>query len=309
MTAVSPAVVATPAPARPATAVALLRGVLVCARPRQWVKNGLVAAVPFAAGALGQPVVVARTLAAVAAFTLVSAATYLLNDVRDAARDAAHPVKRTRPVAAGLVPPQWAVVTAAVLLVAGLGLAAAVSLALLAVLAVYVATTTAYSCGLKHLPWVEMALVAAGFVLRALAGGAASHLRSSPYFLATVASGAVLLVVGKRLAELRLLAGGAAVHRPSLDSYRPRVLACVGGVSALVLAVAYAAWAAGRGDGLGHVFAGLSLLPVLAGLARYAAVLAKGGGGAPEEILLGDRGMRWVILSWLIVFGAGPLLS
>lgn len=309
MTAAPPIVRGSPGAVRPVTTAVRLRGVLACTRPRQWLKNVLVAAVPFAAGALGQPAVVARTVAAIAAFTLVSAATYLLNDVRDATRDAAHPVKRTRPVAAGLVPPRWAVATAAIALAAGLGLAATVSLPLLTLVAVYIATTTAYSCGLKHLAWVEMALVAAGFVLRALAGSAATGLRVSPYFLATIASGAALLVVGKRMTELRLLTRTAKAHRPALAWYRPVVLAWLGAASALALAVAYAAWAAGRGDGAGHVLAALSLLPVLAGLGRYAAVLAVGGGGAPEEILLGDRSMRWIILSWLVLFGVGLVAS
>ena len=102
-------------PATVAARPSALRGLLVTARPRQWVKNLLVLAVPAAAGALGEPDVLRATALALIAFSLASAGTYLLNDVADVEEDRRHPVKRLRPVAAGEVPVRVAAVAGVVL--------------------------------------------------------------------------------------------------------------------------------------------------------------------------------------------------
>jgi decaprenyl-phosphate phosphoribosyltransferase len=159
-------------PHRPGLARALLRGI----RPRQWPKNLLVFVAPAAAGVLHLPHDAAVAAGAFVAFCVASSGTYLWNDCLDAEVDRHHPVKRGRPVASGALPVRAATTagTALVLVAVGAGwLVAGWGLAL--VLASYVAATAAYSRWLKHVPVVEMAVVAAGFVLRAVAGGVAVH--------------------------------------------------------------------------------------------------------------------------------------
>src|SRR3954451_10338718 len=152
---------APPAP-RPSLASSLVRA----ARPRQWTKNLLVFAAPAAGGVLGHRDVLWSAIGAFVAFCLVSSATYMLNDLADADADRMHPVKRSRPIAAGLVPTRAAVAAIALLLAAGLALAYAISWQLGLLLTGYKALTVAYTFRLKHTPTVDMVVVASGFMVR-----------------------------------------------------------------------------------------------------------------------------------------------
>jgi len=145
------------------------RALLVTARPRQWIKNLLVLAVPAAAGALDDGGVIGATALAFVAFCLASAGTYLLNDVADRDADRLHPVKRRRPVAAGELSTATATPTAAALLAGACVVGWLADPGLGAVVAAYVALTTAYSRGLKHVAIFDIATVASGFFLRAVA--------------------------------------------------------------------------------------------------------------------------------------------
>ena len=149
---------------------------VVAMRPRQWAKNVLVFAAPLAAGSLFEPSVLWPSIGAFVAFCLISSATYLLNDVRDVASDRDHPTKRARPIAAGQLAPGVAIAAAGVLAIAALALSFWISLALAGVIVAYAVFTIAYSLFLKHEPVIELALLAMGFLLRAIAGGAASDL-------------------------------------------------------------------------------------------------------------------------------------
>lgn len=286
-------------------AATVARGLLRCTRPGQWVKNLLVIAVPFAARGLGDDEVLADTAAAVLAFAIVSAGTYLLNDARDVERDRVHPHKRSRPVAAGVVPAALAAWVGAALLLAGIAAAWATSSALGIVVVAYVAITSLYSAGLKHLPWLEIAAVAAGFALRAIAGAAATGLPASGSFLLVIASGATFIVLGKRYAEVTLLTDLSGAHRPVLARYSARVLLVLFASAAVVLCVGYTLWGLHRGHGVGRVLDVASLLPVAYGLGRYGLLVSRGAGGAPEEVLTHDRGMVAAIAGWVVVFGAG----
>ena len=158
---------ATPGRARPSLTAGLFR----LARPRQWIKNLLVFVAPGAAGVLLHWSVLWRSAAAFGIFCLAASGTYFMNDVIDADADRRHPVKRRRPVAAGVVPIPLALTVGAVLLAASLvtaDLLAGWHLAL--VMAVYAAVNIAYSLELKHEPVLDLVAVSAGFVLRAIAG-------------------------------------------------------------------------------------------------------------------------------------------
>src|SRR5699024_2067954 len=158
-------------------------------RPRQWMKNLLVFAAPFTAGGITDGAVLFSGLVAVVAFTLVASAVYLVNDVVDAAADRSHPTKCRRPIASGAVPVRVAVTVAWVLFGGGMAVGLFAGWRLLLVLAGYVALQLGYSFGLKHQPVVDLAIVAAGFLLRAVAGGVAAGLPLSQWFLLVTAFG------------------------------------------------------------------------------------------------------------------------
>ena len=159
-------------------------------RPRQWSKNAFVlGGLIFSGSALHvQPEL--RAWTTFVAFCLMSGATYLLNDAVDAEADRLHPVKSARPVASGLLPVPAAIATAAVLMSAALGLSAVVGLKLLVAMAAYVAIPAlGYSLWFKHEPVFDMGAVASGFIVRAIAGGVATGVPLSNWFLIVASCG------------------------------------------------------------------------------------------------------------------------
>lgn len=187
------------APARGLPAGPLLRA----CRPRQWSKNLLVLAAPCAAGVIDRPLVAAQVAGAFVVMCLLSSATYLINDVRDAEQDRLHPRKRLRPVAGGELAPRTALRAAAALALVGLAAATAIAPGLGAVGCCYLALTASYSLWLRRVIVLDIVAVAAGFVLRAVAGGVATDIYLSRWFVIVTGCCAVFLVTAKRYAELR----------------------------------------------------------------------------------------------------------
>ncbi len=172
-------------------------------RPRQWIKNLLVVAVPLASGQLLERSTVLSTLLAFVAFCAASSAVYLTNDVLDKESDRRHPVKRNRAIAAGLLPAPAAVGGAVLLALVALGLPVLVGSPQLSLLLVgYLCLQAIYVLWAKHQPVLDLASVAAGFVLRAVAGGVASGIPISTWFLTVTAASAMFVVAGKRYSEL-----------------------------------------------------------------------------------------------------------
>lgn len=287
-----------------------LRGLLTATRPRQWLKNLLVLAVPGAAGRLLEPRTATLTLTVTACFVAVSAAVYLLNDVADRVEDAAHPVKWRRPVAAGVVPPGLAVGTAVALVAVALAVAGLVTTpASVAVLGLYVGLNLAYDLGLRDVPLLDVAVVAAGFVLRAVAGGAATGIGVSKWFLIVASSGALYVVLCKRSGELRALGsvGRDGPVRGVLDDYSLSLLRDLRISTAAVAVTAYVLWAfeEARFVGEASVLFELSIVPFVLALYRYAMVADAGGGAAPEEVFLEDRLLQLFGATWLVCFALG----
>jgi decaprenyl-phosphate phosphoribosyltransferase len=271
-------------------------------RPRQWVKNVLVAIAPAAAGALTRPAAIAAVCGALIAFCLISSATYLVNDVRDREQDRRHPRKRLRPIAAGELAPRGALRIAAVLALLGLGLAVAVRPPLAAVAVGYLALTTSYSLVWRHVVIADIVAIAGGFVLRAVAGGVAAGVPLSRSFLIVTSACAVLMIAGKRYAELTG-GRGALATRGTLRRYSRTLLRRLLAGAALLGAVAYGRWAFFRPD-LGP-WLELSALPFTLWLGRYLAMVARGFGEAPEELVLRDSALLVLGGLWLVLFGAG----
>lgn len=254
-------------------------------------KNVLVLVAPFSAGILTEPRALGATAAAVVALCLASSGTYLVNDARDAEADRAHPSKRHRPIASGALSVRMAYVAGCVCALAGIGAAAASGRwQLVAVVAAYLALSTAYSAKLKHIVILDMVTVAGGFVLRAVAGAAAVAVTMSTWFLIVTCLGSLFMVAGKREAELRgsaLLPGGAG--RATLGAYSREFLWYVRASTTGALLVSYCMWAFELHQGASRLAFGASIVPFTVGILRYAMLVDAGQGEAPEEVVLGDR--------------------
>ena len=179
-----------------------LRGQLAALRPRQWVKNFFVLAGVVFAGKVAEPHALLQALLAFAAFCAASSAAYLVNDVRDAASDRLHPLKRNRPIASGAVAPSLALATSATLAAVSLGVASVLGWRVLVAVAGFLSLQAAYTLSLKKIVLLDVMAIAALFVIRAAAGAEAVHVPISPWLLLCAGLLALFLGFAKRRAEL-----------------------------------------------------------------------------------------------------------
>lgn len=280
-------------------------------RPRQWTKNVLVFAGPAAAGVLDEGSHLLRTSVVFVAFCLAAAGTYCINDAADADADRRHPTKRSRPVAAGEVSLGSARALGVGLLVGGLVAAGVTgSLATVAVLLLYVALTTSYTYWLKHVAVVDLIVVAAGFVVRAVAGVVGTDVPLSDWYLIVASFGSLFLVAGKRASELRL-GVEAGAHRRTLDVYSPAFLLLVRAVAAGVTLLAYCLWAFEKATVADSWFPWfeLSIVPFTAVVLRYVLVHESTELASPEDIVLGDRQLQVMAVVWAACLGAGVYVA
>jgi decaprenyl-phosphate phosphoribosyltransferase len=280
----------------------LAPAVLRLVRPRQWLKNVLVVAAPGAAGVLLEANSMVKTLIAFVCFCLAASGTYCWNDALDVHADRVHPKKRLRPVASGEVSVPAAKALGTILILGGIALSFVATWHLTLVVAGYAVITLAYSAWLKHEPVLDLATVASGFVLRAVAGGVAVGVSISNWFLIVAASVALFVVTGKRSAEHADLGESAGLHRRALAYYSAAYLGYVRAVSSTIAILAYCLWAFDASNRAGNpVWFQLAIIPFVLGVLRYALLLDRGEGDAPEEVLLG---VAWVVLFAVAVAGS-----
>lgn len=285
------------APLSAITAVALVRTM----RPLQWTKNTVVlAALVFGDKLFAlQPVVAAGWATVI--FCAWSSAVYLLNDARDAAQDRHHPVKRLRPVAAGLVDPAVAVGVAIVLAVSGLLGALLINPGFAVIGASYLLIMIGYTMWLKAYVIIDVMIIAIGFVLRAVGGAVAIDVAISPWLLACTFLLALFLGFGKRRHELTMF-DNASLHRPNLEQYSRASLDTLVLVSAIVAIGSYAFYTVERrgqtGQGLMVLTAPLVAFAVL----RYFYLMRqKEAGGRPESTLFADPPLLVAVVLWGII--------
>ncbi|WP_066913535.1 decaprenyl-phosphate phosphoribosyltransferase [Millisia brevis] len=281
-------------------------GLIKALRPRQWVKNVLVLAAPFAAGSVADLTVLGNVGIAFVAFCLAASGVYLVNDALDVEADRAHPTKRNRPIAAGVVPVGLAYGLAIALFVAALALSVLASVDLVIVIAVYIAIQLAYCFGLKHQAVLDICIVSSGFLIRAIAGGAAAGIALSQWFLLVMTFGSLFMVAGKRYAELRLAERTGAKIRKSLERYTTSYLRFVWTLAATAMVLCYGMWvfdpASVRGGGVAEeasIWYVISMIPFTVAVLRYAVDVDGGQAGEPEEIALGDRVLQVLALAWI----------
>ncbi|MGV9802004.1 decaprenyl-phosphate phosphoribosyltransferase [Mycobacterium sp. NPDC003449] len=288
-------------------------GLVKALRPRQWVKNLLVLVAPLAAlgggveyelGALALKVSVAFVM-----FSLAASSIYLINDARDVEADRAHPTKRFRPIAAGVVPQSLAYVLAVTLATVALVGAWLLTPNLALVIVVYLAIQLAYCFGLKHQPVLDICIVSSAYLIRAIAGGAAADIPLSQWFLLMMAFGSLFMVAGKRYAELQLAERTGAKIRKSLESYTSSYLRFVWTLSATAVVVCYGLWAFERDRVGGSSWFAVSMIPFTIAILRYAVDVDGGIAGEPEDIALRDRVLQLLAVAWIGTIGAAIYFS
>ena len=267
-------------------------------RPRQWPKNLLLFAGLVFAAKLGDATRWLEAVTAFAAYCLASSAAYLLNDVRDAEHDRAHPVKRRRPIAAGEVSERTALVLAAVLAAVAFALAGALGPWSALLLAGFLALQAAYSLGLKHVVLIDVMASGGLFVLRDAAGAEDVDVRISPWLLVCTALLALFLGLAKRRGELVLVGAEETPGRPVLEGYS---LALVDQLVSVVAASTISAYAL-------YTFtarpskAMMATIPfVLFGVFRYLYLIHQRDlGEEPELVLLTDLQTLLCVVAWAV---------
>jgi 4-hydroxybenzoate polyprenyltransferase len=266
-------------------------------RPKQWVKNVFVFAGLAFAAKVTDPDSVLRASAVFVAFCLASGATYLLNDVRDAEADRHNPRTASRPIARGDLSPGLALGVAAAAAAAALAITAVIDLETLAVLAGYVVLQLAYSHGLKHVLFIDVMAIAAGFVLRAAAGGLAIDVPISSWLLLCTGLLAIFLGFTKRRAEAVALGGSDQPRRAVLDHYSVGLLDELIAVVTPSTVVVYAIYAA---QGAPTHWMLLTLPFVLYGVFRVLFLIHHHGAltEEPAVVVLRDRPLLACVVLW-----------
>ncbi len=290
--------------------MSLVAAAVVSLRPRQWSKNLFV----FAGLIFSQSLFTSLFWPALGAFLIfcaLSGAIYVFNDLADVEKDRVHPTKRNRPIASGALAAPTAAVLGVVLLVGSLVAAFRLSVPFGLVAAAYAILLTAYSLWLKHLVILDVLTVAAGFVLRAVAGAAAIAVEISGWLVICTILVALFLALGKRRHEYRTLKGEAAAHRPILAEYSESFLDQMVAVVTASTVTAYALYTMSP-DTVAKFHT--RLLPVtlpfvLYGIFRYLYLLYRRElGGNPSDLLLNDRALLvnsvlWMLALLVIIYG------
>jgi decaprenyl-phosphate phosphoribosyltransferase len=291
----------------------LLTGIVKAVRPRQWVKNLLVFAAPLAA--LGGDIeydyrdVLVKVSIAFVTFSLAASSIYLVNDARDVDADREHPTKRFRPIAAGVVPQSLAYVLAVLLGAASMAISWFVTPNLALVMAIYIGIQLAYCFGLKHQAVLDICIVSSAYLIRAIAGGAATGIVLSQWFLLVMAFGSLFMVAGKRYAELQLAERTGAKIRKSLESYTSTYLRFVWTLSATAVVVCYGLWAFERDRITDGSWFAISMIPFTIAILRYAVDVDGGMAGEPEDIVLRDRVLQLLGVALIGTIGAAVYFS
>ncbi|MGH8196139.1 MAG: decaprenyl-phosphate phosphoribosyltransferase [Woeseiaceae bacterium] len=296
----------------PNSRISTVRSLVRLLRPAQWVKNVFVFAGLLFNRSLGDPAMVTSVVLAFVGFCLVASAIYVINDITDREEDRAHATKRTRPIASGLISVRDAGWIAGVLLVSGLAIGYAASNGVLLILAIYLALNVAYSMGLKRVVILDVFIIAAGFLLRILAGTIGVGMAPSEWLFLCSLCLTLFLGFGKRRAELLGRENGlhkAEGGRSVLRHYSPILLDSMMASVAACTFVTYGLFTMSAHTEQQHGTTALvyTLPFVMYAMFRYMYMLhGRGKGDDPSEDLVRDphiliSGSLWLLVTWLIM--------
>jgi len=278
----------------------MLSSLIKTMRIRQWTKNALVFFALIFDKQLFHPAAFSRTIAGFFLFCLLSSAVYIFNDLSDIEADRQHPEKKNRPLPSGKLPIWLALIAGVTIVILILPLGYLLSPTFAAVMTTYLVLILIYSRWLKHIPILDVLVIAAGFVLRVHAGVTLITIeRFSPWLYVVTTLGALYLGLGKRRAELALLASNANSHRRVLDGYSIPLLDQYILIVSSTTILAYSLYTFSAPNLPTNHSMMLTIPFVLYGVFRYLFLLqSKHAGGAPEDVLLSDRPLQLTILLW-----------
>jgi len=278
----------------------MFHALLKSMRPKQWTKNGFIFAALVFDGQLTNPEAMLITLAGFVIFCLLSSTVYIVNDLIDLQADQQHPKKRNRPIAAGKLPVRIAQAVALffVILVIPLSFLLATPFAVIAL--VYLIINLAYSIRLKHEPILDVLILSGLYVLRVGAGVTLIEVaRFSPWLYVSTIFLALYLGIGKRRAELNLLAGEANAHRPVLEGYSMPLLDQLITIVSSISILTYSIYTFSAENLPSNHTMMLTIPFVIYGIFRYLYLLQiEQSGDAPEEVLLTDRPLQITLFLW-----------
>jgi len=277
---------------------------LISLRPYQLIKNLLVFAALIFSGNLFSLEALQKSMWMFIFFSMASSGGYIINDWRDRKEDLFHPGKRNRPIASGKLNPNLAITGAVFLLVLSVIGTSQINIESLYIIISYISLTIFYSFFLKHIPILDLLIVAIGFVLRAVEGAMAITVVISPWLLVCTFFLALFLIIGKRRHELIILANEAHRHRFSLNYYDPVILDLMLAIMGASTMVTYTMYLLNSITQKPNFPIGMLLtIPfVILGLFRYFyLVFRKELGGRPEHILLNDSAILTSTAGWFIV--------
>jgi 4-hydroxybenzoate polyprenyltransferase len=278
----------------------MFRAIIKSMRPKQWTKNGFVYFALFFDRQVFKLDPFLRTTAGFLLFCVVSGAVYIINDIADVGADRNHPTKRNRPIASGKLPIPMAWTVAIALVVISLVLGYLLDPGFAATLAVYFLLNLAYSLRLKHVPILDVIIIALGFVLRVHGGVTLITVeRFSPWLYVVTTLGALYLGLGKRRAELTLLAEGAGSHRKVFEGYTIPLLDQYITIVSATTIVAYSLYTFSAPNLPANHTMMLTIPFAIYSIFRYLYLIqVTHVTGAPEDVLLTDRPLQLSILLW-----------
>ena len=279
-----------------------LRDLIQSLRPTQWTKNFFIFAPLVFAKEFFELDLWLKTGAAFAIFCVFSSALYLANDLFDLEEDKLHPKKSQRPIASGRVATSQAVVAGVILAVLSLALAFVLNTNFFIACAIYGILQLAYSLKLKHVVILDVFIIAAGFVIRVVAGGLVIQVPLSSWLLICTTLLALFLAMSKRRHELVLLEGNAPAHRPILKEYSAYLLDQMIGVVTASTVIAYCLYTVSEETVKKFGTSNLIFTTpfVLYGIFRYLYLVhQKGKGGSPEELIIRDKPLLLAIVLWI----------
>lgn len=286
----------------------MLKALLKTMRPKQWAKSVFLLAALVFDRKLTNLDAILHTLAGVAIFSLIVSVVYIINDIADVESDRKHPTKRNRPIAAGKLPISTAWGVAAAILLVSFPLAYLLSPAFAAITGIYFIGNLIYSKWVKHIPLLDIIVLASFYVLRVAAGVTLIDVqRFSPWIYLFTIFLALLMGTGKRRAELAELAGGPNAQRKVLDGYTINFLDQLISLASGTTIITYSLYTFSAPNLPDNHAMMLTIPFIMYSILRYQYLLqVKETGGAPEDVVLADRPLQVSILLWglavLVVF-------
>jgi 4-hydroxybenzoate polyprenyltransferase len=289
----------------------MFKALIKTMRPRQWIKNGFIFFALIFDKQLFALEPFLRTVAGFFLFCLISSAVYLFNDVADVEADRNHPEKKFRPIASGQLPVSVALAAALLLVIVVLPLAYLFSKWFALILAVYFANNVLYSRWLKHIPILDVMILSSGFVFRVAAGITLIDVeRFSPWLYMITVLFSLYIVLGKRRAELHLLAQGASAHRKVFDGYTLPLLDQYITIVSGTTIVAYSLYTFSAPNLPENHTMMLTIPFVVYGIFRYLQLIQIGhAAGSPVEVALKDRALQITVFLWMMTVMAIFYLS